>query len=32
MHEHPGTAEARSAEITLEALAGERNSLGRPSP
>jgi hypothetical protein len=23
MHEHPGTAEARSAEITLEALAGE---------
>jgi hypothetical protein len=29
MHEHPGTAEARSAEIALETLSGERKSPGR---
>lgn len=32
VHEYPETAEARSAEIALESLAGEWNSSGRRSP
>jgi TolA-binding protein len=32
VREYPGTAEARSAEVALEALAGESRNPGRPAP